>query len=113
MFILRKHFPKILKIPKLAMCVTVTVSQRFLKHSFGFQSGGYEDFCLMGCNAVQSVENQPMFRMNTSPPSSFAFCLLHAGFLLGLFFNPEDGSDMFLRNVSRLSANYTSLYYRR
>jgi hypothetical protein len=23
----------------------------------------------------------------------------HAGFLLGLFFNPEDGGDMFLQNV--------------
>jgi hypothetical protein len=26
--------------------------------------------------------------------------LLHDGFLLGLFFNPEDGGDMFLQNVS-------------
>jgi hypothetical protein len=25
--------------------------------------------------------------------------LLHAGFLLGLFFDPEDGGDMFLQNV--------------
>jgi hypothetical protein len=24
----------------------------------------------------------------------------HAGFLLGLFFNPEDGGDMFLQNMS-------------
>jgi hypothetical protein len=23
----------------------------------------------------------------------------HAGFLLGLFFGPEDGGDMFIRNV--------------
>jgi hypothetical protein len=23
----------------------------------------------------------------------------HAGFLIGLFFDPEDGGDMFLRNV--------------
>jgi hypothetical protein len=23
----------------------------------------------------------------------------HAGFLFGLFFNPEDGGDIFLRNV--------------
>jgi hypothetical protein len=26
-------------------------------------------------------------------------CLLQAGFLLGLFFKPENGCDMFLRNV--------------
>jgi hypothetical protein len=25
--------------------------------------------------------------------------MLRAGFLLGLFFDPEDGSDVFLRNV--------------
>jgi hypothetical protein len=25
--------------------------------------------------------------------------LLHGGFLLGLFFNPEDGGDIFLQNV--------------
>jgi hypothetical protein len=25
--------------------------------------------------------------------------LLHAGFLFGLFFDPEDGGDMFFRNV--------------
>jgi hypothetical protein len=43
----------------------------------------------------------------------FACCLLHAGFLLGLLFYPEDGGDMFLRNVGRLSANYTALYPRR
>jgi hypothetical protein len=24
---------------------------------------------------------------------------VHAGFFLGLFFDPEDGGDMFLRNV--------------
>jgi hypothetical protein len=27
-------------------------------------------------------------------------CLLHAGFLLGLFFDPEYGGDIFLRNVA-------------
>jgi hypothetical protein len=27
----------------------------------------------------------------------------HSGFLLGLFFDPEDGGDMPLRNVGRLS----------
>jgi hypothetical protein len=31
--------------------------------------------------------------------ASTACCLLHAGFLLDLLFNPKDGGDMFLRNV--------------
>jgi hypothetical protein len=39
--------------------------------------------------------------------------MLHAGFLLGLFFDPEDGSDMFLRKVGRLSTDYMTLYSRR
>jgi hypothetical protein len=45
-------------------------------------------------NAVKSVENQSTFRRNMS------LCLLlHAGFLLALFFDPEYGGYMFLRNV--------------
>jgi hypothetical protein len=37
----------------------------------------------------------------------------HAGFLLGLFFEPENGGDMFLWNVSWLLRDYTALYHRR
>jgi hypothetical protein len=32
--------------------------------------------------------------------SSSACHLIRAGFTVGLFFDPEDGDDMFLRNVS-------------
>jgi hypothetical protein len=35
------------------------------------------------------------------------------GFLLGLFFDLEDGYNMFLRNVGSLSTDYTALYPRR
>jgi hypothetical protein len=34
---------------------------------------------------------------------------LHAGFFLGVFFDHEDGGDIFLRNVGLLSTEYTAL----
>jgi hypothetical protein len=36
-----------------------------------------------------------------------------AGFLLGLLLNPDDGDDMFFRNVCWLSTDYTALCPRR
>jgi hypothetical protein len=44
------------------------------------------------------------------PAWSSACYLLRADFLLGLFFNPENGGDMLLRNVRLFSWNYTALY---
>jgi hypothetical protein len=37
----------------------------------------------------------------------------HADFLFGLFLDPEDGGDMFFRNIGGLSTKYTELYPRR
>jgi hypothetical protein len=41
------------------------------------------------------------------------FHLLTRWFLLGLFFDPKDGGDMFLRKVGCLAKDYTALYPRR
>jgi hypothetical protein len=49
----------------------------------------FEEFYLLACNAVQSV--------------------YHPSFLLGLFFDSENGGDMFLRNVGWLSTDYATI----
>jgi hypothetical protein len=73
---------------------------------------------LLGYNAVQYAESQPTFRRNILPVwkqvalSLLATCF-HVGFLLVLFFDPEDGGDMFLRNAGWLSTDYMALYPRR
>jgi hypothetical protein len=38
--------------------------------------------------------------------------MLRADLLLGIFFDREDGADMFLRNAGWLSTDYTALYPR-
>jgi hypothetical protein len=57
-------------------------------------TSGYEKFYLLGCITVWAVEIQPTF-------------------LFGLFFDHEDGGDMFLRNLGWISTFYTALYHRR
>jgi hypothetical protein len=46
-------------------------------------------------------------------PCSSACYVLHAGFLLGLFFDPEDRGNVFLQNVCWFSTDYMALYPRR
>jgi hypothetical protein len=72
---------------------------------------------------VQILRNRPistftvvttgLLEMWPDNGQSFAACLLHDGFLLSLIFDLEDGGDMFLRNVGRLSPEYKALYPRR
>jgi hypothetical protein len=38
---------------------------------------------------------------------------IHSGFLLGFFFDPEDGGDIFLRKVYIFSTDYMTLCPRR
>jgi hypothetical protein len=41
--------------------------------------------------------------------TDIAFYLLHAGFLLGLFFDNEDGGEIFLQNFGWLPAYHMAL----
>jgi hypothetical protein len=55
-----------------------------------------------------------MFGRNKEETSmKLAAVKVHAGFLLGLLFKQEDRGNMFLRNVSWLSPDYTVLCPRR
>jgi hypothetical protein len=52
---------------------------------------------------------KPEFEINLSVPTYLhtKMCVcVHADFLLDLFFDPEDGDDMFLRKDDYLSTNY-------
>jgi hypothetical protein len=48
---------------------------------------------------------------NSVPSKTYpdSACRLHAGFLLRLLFDPEDGSDMFLCSIGLLSPYYTAM----
>jgi hypothetical protein len=48
---------------------------------------------------VLSGESQLTSQKSILPPAA-ACCLFHAGFLIGLLFNSEDGGDMILQNIS-------------
>jgi hypothetical protein len=50
---------------------------------------------------------------NEGTSRSLLVTWFHAGLLLGLFFDPEDGSNMFLWNVGLLSTDYMALYSKR
>jgi hypothetical protein len=85
----------------------------------GPRSSDYKQVYLLGYNALWSIENKRSFRRNMPPfsseaknkPSTRVSCckhtkqssasyLLFVNFLLGFFLDPEDGGEMFFRNVS-------------
>jgi hypothetical protein len=52
------------------------------------------------CIRAQIVKHRILARREKQTAGeASAFSMLHAGFLLGVFFYPEDGGSMFLRNV--------------
>jgi hypothetical protein len=61
------------------------------------------------CSSETSVDTQRTTLRYTPEDST----LHNSGFLLGLFFDPEDGGYIFLRNIGCHLADYTALYPRR
>jgi hypothetical protein len=61
----------------------------------------------------ETFENKTNFFRAEEKAAETTCCLLHAGFLFGLLLDPEDGANIFLRNVNCLSVYYIALYPRR
>jgi hypothetical protein len=79
---------------------------------WGFHSGGYEEYHLLGCDAVLRCNGR--FGGAYRRLAVYSAChLLTCWFLLKIFFDPEDGGDMFLRNVGCISTDYTASHPRR
>jgi hypothetical protein len=61
----------------------------------------------------ETFENKTnFFRAEKKAPETTC-CLLRAGFFFGLLLDPEDGVNIFLRNVNCLLVYYIALYPRR
>jgi hypothetical protein len=87
------------KIYSLQFCITYRSWCSFIADT------NLEKVCLLGYNATQSIESQLIL--------SSACYLFHAGFLLGLFFDHENGGDMFIRNIVSFSVDYMVLHPRK
>jgi hypothetical protein len=48
---------------------------------------------------IASILREEKIRKHETRVKALLTTCFYAGFLLGLFFDPEDGGDMFLRNV--------------
>jgi ABC-type uncharacterized transport system permease subunit len=66
-------------------------------------------FCFHLQESKNKPSKKPAWMQMPSIAALLAICF-HAGYLLGLFFDPEGGGSMFLRNVSLLSVDYMMLY---
>jgi hypothetical protein len=56
------------------------------------QTTDVKQFCILEYNAMQSLEHHHMFL-------STACYVIPAGFINGLIFKSEDGSNIFLKNI--------------
>jgi hypothetical protein len=87
----------------------ISLNIPLLGWSLGYRGGDHEEYYL----AVQ-IGEYPIFRRNLPSPSSGskikASKLGLLSRLLACLFDPDDGGDMFLRNVG-LSPNYTAMKY--
>jgi hypothetical protein len=73
---------------------------------------GYEEFCLLGYKGCSPLKVNGHFGGTNHLHCQDRCYMLHAGFLLGLFFDSEDRSEVFFQNVGCCSTDYTALYPR-
>jgi hypothetical protein len=73
----------------------------------------YQNKSVMMSSIFWDITPCSPFKVNRRLGRTSSSYLLYTRFLLGLFYDPEDGGNMLLRNVCRLSTEYAALYPRR
>jgi hypothetical protein len=112
------HYVICIGIQQIPLCTNIAYTFLTVYSVWGSHSGGYEEFYLLGYIAVKFVESLPSFRRSVSPPSSGSYKLRKkpawklVASRAGLFYDSEDGGDMFLRNIGWLSSGYMVFYPR-
>jgi hypothetical protein len=81
------------------------VTEKTINHTD--EKSGKKTELRCGCNSASAwVQNSQVYKL---PEKYSLAAYFRAGFLLILFFEPEDGGDMFFRNFHWLLMEYTAL----
>jgi hypothetical protein len=71
----------------------------------------FANSCILKSSDFMDITAYSSFKVKTAFQNNYH--LLHPGFLLGLFFDPESGGDMSFRNVGWFLTDYVMLYPRK
>jgi hypothetical protein len=81
--------------------ISLYIYENILLWNYGHKNGRiFQDITPLGTLKANQRFGRTCYLHLQSRRISKASCLLHAGFSLGLIFDPENGGDIFPQNVS-------------